>query len=712
MTLTTTQLVNLGCRDLSITYASLAADTLNATLVQDVRAVPAADALPLAEGDALLLMKGESVLFRGWVTEVHTQESDYTRTITLTAQNLIAWLDALPVTSSSYEREQKLEAAEELISRALEGVPLGGQRVSVELASKVMAVFSGGSESVWSAIMAALRWVPNAATWFDHAEGVLHIVGGRASSTPLATIESLREAELPGSIVSISTTRTAWEVPPVCALRGKYSLTLPEGADIRQPGAFIYYVPKDEVMLDGGALANPAPVQQAAAPWQLVKGWQVPTGWRSAAGGSAAEMKTAVANRLECRDFWGRWFRTLKKLPLSCMEFGSGVFSPMPVSEAYPEDEEDDESAAPAGRPFNPPTLETGNAPANYQEFTPGNPENIYVCHEGQFPASSASRANVKGLRWCRGTLTQWVWLVDDPFPHEVGSGSAGSSDGSSIGSNGSEATLGTATAAEVSAQFAGSITLPAEEGGQQYRAALLTLNGVFISRRRTRYQEGTLAPAMSETEAETPDEPTTPELTQSDYEAALTDYYHASRPVGTHGDITLAGVWSYRHSAELGLLRSVRWHPASGALVLTTGAGGPLGVDAMLQRQLVGRRQALTELARRYAEAAGGASGGSGGDASSAESHPMVAAGATASIQSATQAEKLEDFAVYLADDGKRMINGGILPTPGGFIRVKPQEITDWQAGQHYCVKAAWNRSTRQWEGRFAVVNPSPAES
>ena len=797
MIYTEDDLTALGCRSVDITYNSLAADTMTLEFTADLRDPVE---LPIAEGDPLHLTRAGTCIFRGWVTDITSTEQDYTRTTSVTVQNLVAMLDALPVDVSSYDDEQKLESAAALVQRALAAArmcpQLSGEQWDINIQSSILSVYSSGTESVWSAITSALRWVANAASWYDHTTGTLHIAGGTitagtkaaaavdmptsvtagtltigdtaldiatlssssawstspatvlanslrshpsvasaASSTTtltlaarepgingnsipltwtppsgadasapaptitpfsggltggtdhLATIERLQTADLPGSIVSIRTQRTAWETPPVCALRGRYTHTIPSGASIYQPGAFIYVVPLTDVHIGSqGDEVNAPAVQQASGDWMLVKGYKVPTGWRTPDGDGQIDMTAAVSNRTECHQFWSHYFRQLRRTNVSCLSYGTPVFEPEPVDEAYPEEEEDNESTS-VFTAWKPPVIETKNGPANYQEFTPGKPEHIYALYEGQFPASSESRGNVSGLRFCRGTLRQNAWLKSDY--------------------------TGTLSGDDVTEFFHGTKKLTSDGSQQDVAYTCLTLNGIFINRRRTRYQAGTLGQPSTETT----DNPSTSEgssgssdLSETDYIQAITDYYHSSRPYGTHGTVTLAGVSTYTHSNQYGILKSARWQPATGSLTLTTGAGGPLGVDAILQRQQVGRRQALGAIATAVADASKAASSNdpSESDDEDEESYPMVGGAATATYQANTNAERIEPFSVYRGDDGKMWLNGGVMPSPAGLITVDPQDITSyWQVGREYYLKASWNRTTGAWEPKLLYRDP-----
>lgn len=797
MDFTFEELTGLGCRQCSVDYLSMAADVLRMEFAGTLMAhVP----LPFAVGGFVRVLQDGECVFRGWVTQVEPAMDSQVWVTRVEVQNVVAVLDALPVEVSSYEQEQRLESARALVQQALSAAQrcelLAEERFEVELDAAVMAVFSSGTESVWSNILAAARWVPNAASWYDHRTGTLHLLGGTVAAgskargrvvfgtwpysgvlyvgssalvmteewtaepavvaarllrdstevaatavdaytlelvarvpgaagnelvleyatsdanengsvvepfaggndgagLPLATMESLQGAELPGSVVSVSSCATAWEVPPVVALRGRYEFTLPAGASVYQPGAFVYHVPKKEVSAGGGGSVRKqaAAVQQVGGEWNVVKGYEVPPGWQTVNGGEAADMRVEVSGAPGLfHEFWGRYLPEIRKTNVSCLAFGPAVFEPMPVAEAYPEAEEDNEVGTLAGVvKWRPPLLESKNGPANYKEFKSGEDKNLYVCYEGQFPASSESRGNVSGLKFCRGTLRQYVWLKSKY--------------------------TGVLAGTEVTAFFAGSMKVAGDDGKEEVVSyTQLTLDGVFINRRRTRYQSGTNGqPEAAESPEPEPDVPAggSTELTKRDYIQALSDYYYSSRPVGTHGSMQLAEVSAYRHGAGLGVLKSVRWNPGTGALTLTTGAGGPVGVEAILQRQQVGKMQALADLQEDLAQESQPETGEEEAPEEVVESYPMVGGGASAGHRVDAKAARLEPFAVYMEDDGRMMMNGGPLPSPVGIIDVEPQDISaEWQAGREFYVKARWNRSSKHWEAVVLYRDPKTSES
>lgn len=778
MDLTFEEISELGGRIGSIAFGSLEPDVLS---LEFSGALSGAVALPFKTGDFLRVLQDGECVFRGWVTEVQPARSSHVWVTQVEVQNVVGLLDALPVERSSYSGGQRLESARGVIEQALEGARrcslLDDERFEVSVDAAIMAVFSAGTESVWSNILAATRWIPNAASWYDHSAGVLHFVGGAvvAGSTArgrvvfglppysgllkvgsselvmtdewteepaamaarmllgstevaataadaftlelearapgaagnglileyaagnangggeyvepfsggtdseglqLASLESLQQADLPGSVVSVSSSERAWVEPPVVALRGAVEFTMPEGASIYQPGAFVYHVPKVPLSVGADDLQElSSEAQKMTGEWNLVKGWGVPQGW----GSTGANMQGSVSNGAAWMTFWRKFVPELRCVNGSCVTFGEAVFEPMPVEEAYPEDPEDDESNSLAEvYKWRPKLLEKRNGPANYREFAPGSPENIYVCYEGSFPASSELRGCVDGLHFCRGTLRQYVWLSGD--------------------------FAGTLRGPEVGKFFDGCLKF----GTAETAYTCLTLSGVFINKRRVRYQSGTLGqPGLGE-DAGTPETPEEPEggssgagaLTQRDYEQVARDYYYSSRAVGTHGSMQLAEVFRYRHGAHMGVLRSARWVPETGALTLQTGASGPLGVDALLQRQQLGRQQAVADLQESAAQKSQKGEQEAPDEDDDEEEFPMVAGTASASHQAWHAGARVAPFAVYMDDKGRMLINGGPLPSPTGVIDVDPMDISDlWRQGRRFFVKARWNNDSKKYE-------------
>lgn len=674
-----------------IEYVSMGADRCVVEFVESMR-VEAGTKIPWQEGDAVLLFDEdeggvEVCVFRGWVREMRVREADWVRHTHAVLENDVALLDALPMEESSYTTRERVTKAGDALIRVLSGA-FGRlcNSSSIDGSGQLLLNdYASGTESRWGRVLGVARWCPQLMSSYDHAQPEFRFTFRGTARAKLDGVLS-GVAGMPGwSVVSVERRGVAWQVPPVCALRGRYNFTIPAGASVQQPGAFVYHVPKVEVAQEEDEVEKAA-VREAAGEWQLVKGYEVPAGWKRA-DGEAVDMRTEVTNGGVWHEFWKRYFRLLKQTSSACVGFGAAVWEPMAVDEAYPEDEEDDETTALAGvTRFCPPTLEVKNGPANYEEFGEG--RKMYVLYSGSFPASSVSRANVSGLKFCRGTLRQYVWLKEGVDYS------------------------GTAPGADVEAFFSGTMQLTGEDGakGARVRYGCLTLDAVFINRRRTRYQVATNAqPEVpeggagdGETEGDGTAEPTEP--TGRDYVQALTDYYNATRDDGDAGTVELAGVWHYQHGVQWGYLQSARWSPMTGRLVLTTGRAEPLGMDALLQRQTLGRRQALDDMAEREAlrgqpplpvEDDEGTGGEETGDE---EEYPMVAPSETANVRADVTAARQEPFAIYMDDAGARWLNGGPLPTPAGIIEVQPQRLDNWKAGRQYFVKAAWSRAERKW--------------
>ena len=156
MDLSFEDLTRLGCRQFSVDYMSMAADVLRmefcGTLLEHAP-------LPFAAGDALRLMQGEDCVFRGWVTSVEPAMDTQVWVTRVAVQNVVAVLDALPVEVSSYETEQRLESARELVQLALGaarrcallvGAMTPAQKKKVHTALAAAHVFTGLGEHVTS----------------------------------------------------------------------------------------------------------------------------------------------------------------------------------------------------------------------------------------------------------------------------------------------------------------------------------------------------------------------------------------------------------------------------------------------------------------------------------------------------------------------------------------------------------------------------------
>ncbi|MDO4221796.1 MAG: hypothetical protein Q4C88_06740 [Akkermansia sp.] len=186
-------------------------------------------------------------------------------------------------------------------------------------------------------------------------------------------------------------------------------------------------------------------LQAQTQPWMSVKGTPIPS------GGSPAKL---------C-EFWGQFgaFALLKKCNGTGMKFEKMTFKAKSAADAYPPeaapDFEEAKKRLPGGM-LGPSILEHSNVPANYKALTFA--DNLHLLIDGSFPASSKAGANVGGLKFCFGTLTQEVQIAGDTVPNLT---------------------------KEETCEFFNS-------SKNQRRFAVLEVEGVFINRAWKRYQTGT----------------------------------------------------------------------------------------------------------------------------------------------------------------------------------------------------------------------------
>ena len=498
--------------------------------------------------------------------------------------------------------------------------------------------------------------------------------------------------------------RTEWSaaqsmddrMPPVVACRGGVNFEIPSGASIYQPGAFVYPVPyRTKGDRQEESKQQQRRMQAATGQWMHVKGLKVPKGWKVADGTAVNMRAPADVSVAGWRNFWMRFeaFKLLQKVGVDCLAFGTPVFEQVPAEEAYPE-AEDGFAEVPAAGSVLP---EKSDVPANYVEFTERDAEHFYVLREGSFPASSDKRGNVRGLKFSRGSLLQYVWLAS-PLS-------------------------GTASAEEAKAFFSGQHVV----GGKTKHYALLRLDAVFINRKRTRYQTGTnrFAPDdpdyQADLDADLPAAEPTP-----DYYGAMSQFWQScqraklgGRSVSVYGvrgidpaSISLPAV--QRLLGVEGDACRMTWDAGARTLTLQTGRRDILGVDELLNRQMLGRRSAED---RASNDELGAGQGGEsweappevepgdepGGADEAVEGFPMVSPSVNASQVAAKEAKAMEPFALYQDEEGKWWINGGVIPAGRGHLRVEPKLVTvEVKDGRSFAVKARWDEASKSYKPKY----------
>ena len=667
-------LVALGCTDISITSASRTADTASLSFVLSS---PDAEP-PWAWCDEVTLTDGNNVLFCGYVLEEPDVSIDAGGIrCNLTLGNIVAILDAVPyVDAQSFKdlvtSKTRLVSAAAAIGQIVQAglCRPGGESsfdtVQVNFNSSILCPVGSGSQTCWSLINACLHWIPNAATWYNPKERrlVLHEVG----QNDVLTLDLAEKCVKKGDDVLF--TFAGYEeanfrprrdlCPPAVGLVWEDNMkSSVYGSSLRQPWAFVFQVPVTSGAYD---LKTMPPEQQrlyqdVTQQKMLVLGEKVPTGWATT-GNMKTEMSAAPG---PWHKFWSSFpaMAALKNTNVSCLAYGLAVFEPVAGEDAYPE--EDGEA----------------QVPENYKAFTTS--DSIYVLTQGQFPASTESRENINGLKFCKGKLKQYVWL-DKQY-------------------------TGKLSTEEWQEFFAGSAKASiGGESGKNTRYALLELDAIFINRRRKAYQTGTnklLDPAdedFNEEEDAGGGAEESVAATDNDYKAAALDFYNATRKLYYDGSITLRGVVGYTpahfdgtslnivgartewETMDTPIIRA-EYHPQFQTLTISTGSPEILSIDERVQRTLIGR-QAVFAAGTSLANVEPKKSESENPDEETQEEekpYPMVSPSISAQATVTKSGRPLNPFQMYSEGSGegvKWFINGGSMAAPGG--RVVTLETTD----------------------------------
>ena len=453
-------------------------------------------------------------------------------------------------------------------------------------------------------------------------------------------------------------------------------------------------------------------VQQANAerektqPWNYVRGNPVPKGWQTATPGM--KMTVAVGNPEAWKAFWSQFgdFDTLKRINgVTGIAFGTPAFFPVPADEAYPPDPEDEDKGI-GGGTLGPAIKENGNAPANYRVLTPR--DNMCMLVSGSFPASTHSSGNVGGLRFCHGTLKQYVWTTG---------GASG------------------ITPQEGMEFFEGTCKV----GGRMRRYVCLSVKAIWINRRKKRFQNGTnrLAPSDPDYDedkdrgkgwyriGEEEEEEPTDALTTADYVEAARELWESSRNCGGDGtgeSIQLHAVRDFNADlsvddvfAKLGLAT------ANGTMTYNAGAHTLEVNSTASQRDALGFEDYLLRIqARKQAEVLEWREKNQEredptprdpadptpqptpqqvDEANEKQSYPMVNAGGISASHGVTgNGRPLDPFEVY-AEDNRWYMNEGTIPHEPP-INFPTTEITAIHApNRAYFVKPYYDRTTHQWK-------------
>lgn len=520
----------------------------------------------------------------------------------------------------------------------------------------------------------------------------------------------------------------------------KVVFAVPEGASPYQEGALVVDVDIDpttrpqveqEVLDDDSTKegARRGILQQAVRdnrlredtqPWMTVKGTPIPEGWAVASG--AVKMNVPhVKDREKWQRFWAQFgaFKVLGEITEG-FAFGKPYFFPIAAEEAYPPDDAPEFAEAPKPGALRPVVREVSNVPANYKILTPA--DNMHLLIDGSFPASSKAGGNVGGLHFCKGCLKQYVFI-----------------DGNLAGISKQDAMD----------FFKGSYKFK----GKTRRFVCLKVDGVFIDRRRKRFQVGTNKRAPEDPDYDedvdggrgwhvigerTDDDPEPQQgLTKADYIAAAKDYLAACGNAGTPGrteeisahvmggdfdpGLTVDDVF-----AVLGMAPAASGgysYDSSSREVTARGSAGQaanLELDDFLTRRRAVKEAAWLDWKERHKDAveakerdrdtAGGAeppeyplTPTEWQQEREKDSYPMVSPSINASAGVSNEDAPLNPFQVY-ADGEKWFINEGEIASPDGPIYCETQEIPAglWRPGRRFYVKAVYDRAQGKYVARY----------
>lgn len=374
-------------------------------------------------------------------------------------------------------------------------------------------------------------------------------------------------------ITNISLTERSDIVPPVCALVGAEHYILPEGGDIREPGAFVYAVPYDK---------ETAPAGSAEASQKMeIRGIALPE--RSYAQRTKEEYEmTDIPSGSHTEKFLRRFFPQYADFLPRCL---SGALVASVVTEQ--DMKEEAETELEEGQEFK--------APANYSEkpenwaptgeYTSPLGSGVFVMTEGSFTASTNKKKNLKGLRWCKARLEMQI-CIDLETVRNWDS-----------------------THRELANElFPGKLRGKVDKKWRTRLYARLGLDCVLINRSKRVYDAATNKPFRADPEWSADD---LEEPTASEYKEALNRYYNETRLAQLEGEVSFLlneDSRNYIHPANMlgcglsilgkretwdsvsGLIRGVNWAYGEKSVTLSVGPREVLGFEEELQRILLER--------------------------------------------------------------------------------------------------------------------------
>lgn len=198
--ITIDELTACGCSRMALSAASLAEDTaaLSFALAPESTAAP----LPWVWMDEVCITDEGRTLFRGYVTESKPDLAGAAHYWHYTLKNIVALLTATPAPAMETTLNAMVQSgtapgssADMAAADAVLRHALGRhEQVEVQLTAPVRIPYTAGSESCWAMALSALRWVPDAASWYDPAADRLSIFAA-GSGTPMVLDAAARKTE-------------------------------------------------------------------------------------------------------------------------------------------------------------------------------------------------------------------------------------------------------------------------------------------------------------------------------------------------------------------------------------------------------------------------------------------------------------------------------------------------------------------------------------
>lgn len=570
------ELQGLALRSLQFVYNVDGADTLSFELKPEKYGK-----LPLLPLDRLTVTEGERVVFSGLLPlgAACEEQAALGETVQLELQSDYYVLERTVYAKLNYSNEvvfSRSPAAGRTtnlaaVCNAIDGW-LGGylpSSLSCDVKAVVPTPHSNGTAPCASLLGDALRWVPDAV--------VVQRYSTSGNSLQVTTPAALGELRLnPGvdGLQSVALRARKDLQVPVCALVGGVHRVWPANADVRTLGAFVYAVPivrdVDDEVQSGGAGNAPGSSKM------IVRGVQLP------------EDVIFERGRDEYRtEELGGKTRAIQFIKEILPEYTDFIpymaISPCLVSvvskETLEEEiaESDDEDA---------------KMPANYSDKPQSwsaDGRAIYVHTEGSFAASSRSSRNVRGLKWCKATLSLVfsVRVVNPEIPD-------------TLYARGKEL-------------FPGKRLI----NGVMFRYVRKTISCNLIDCRRKVYDPATnrlcsTDPDFNREEDTPPDD----NPTIADYVAAMGRYYDAAKVLQHEGSVSMLLGDNMRPEELTGKLvrvdgmrdewatmnavvRSVSWDYQQRKLNLTLGPRSVMGFDEYLERRTIARLRGRDEAQR-----------------------------------------------------------------------------------------------------------------